>query len=393
MKNLGSRILIAIGIFLVLVSVMWWVVAVPALIKFPDDLDIEKEYKGKMKLFVDFETATPLEEPLELDLAIKRTLKSDADEYDSDIAVVNEEYKATIGPQKREYKSVYTFSRKDALNVSDERANYNGIPVDREGAVYVGFPFDSEQKGYDVWHNETMKKYPSDFVQESERDGLKVYEYEGEDIDPIMPPEIVEMRGLPSSMSMQQFALLAEKGGLQIDKIIIALIMVSSDEDRAFIEGMFEEDAAVPLLYRMTHGGGAAIEPQTGTVVDIYEHYEVVTAEIDSKFMEEFEAVIMKYASEPALEPFIPELLKMKEEPMKMTVWEMEYKQTEEAIKYMVDFANDKIGLVNVVKVYIPWALLIVGAVILIIGLLTGGAPEMEAVSPPDKKKKKEEEE
>ena len=54
-------------------------------------------------------------------------------------------------------------------------------------------------------------------------------------------------------------------------------------------------------------------------------------------------------------------------------VLEYNIAQTEETVKSAIEDAKDGAGQINLVKVYIPWALLIVGALILIIGLLIGG--------------------
>jgi Porin PorA len=54
-------------------------------------------------------------------------------------------------------------------------------------------------------------------------------------------------------------------------------------------------------------------------------------------------------------------------------VFEYNIAQTEDTMKVAIEDAKDGAGQINLVKVYIPWALLIVGALVLIIGLLVGG--------------------
>jgi hypothetical protein len=106
---------------------------------------------------------------------------------------------------------------------------------------------------------------------------------------------------------------------------------------------------------------------------------EGVTVEPDTKALLNLQPVISKYkdagpelaAATEKLMAALPVLLQAP--PQK--VYEARYSQTAESIRESAQDARDSIGMINWVKVYVPWILLILGAAVLVGGLLMGGSP------------------
>jgi hypothetical protein len=71
-------------------ALVWWTVAVPALVKYPTDLDVRPRYEGVFTLFVDPETAAPLATPVEVPLEIERHIRAVGDESGASPVVVEE---------------------------------------------------------------------------------------------------------------------------------------------------------------------------------------------------------------------------------------------------------------------------------------------------------------
>ncbi len=73
MKGAVSKILIVLGIVLILAAILWWAIAVNALVKLPDDIDVENRYEGEMTWYVDPMTHQPLAEGEEVELPLEVT--------------------------------------------------------------------------------------------------------------------------------------------------------------------------------------------------------------------------------------------------------------------------------------------------------------------------------
>ena len=67
---------LSVGVALVAAAVIWRSFAVPALVKFPTDVDQTPRYEGTFVLFVDPATAAPLDEPTIADLAVDRHVEA-----------------------------------------------------------------------------------------------------------------------------------------------------------------------------------------------------------------------------------------------------------------------------------------------------------------------------
>src|SRR5215471_17120007 len=89
-RRLIGIIVGAIGVLLVIGSFVWRAVAVPALVRFPTDLDVTPEYTGTVTLYIDPATHEPLAEPKKYALDIVRNLKADGNESSKDLVVIDE---------------------------------------------------------------------------------------------------------------------------------------------------------------------------------------------------------------------------------------------------------------------------------------------------------------
>ena len=67
---------LSVGVVLVAAAVIWRSFAVPALVKFPTDVDQNPRYEGTFVLFVDPATAAPLDEPTTAGLAVNRHIEA-----------------------------------------------------------------------------------------------------------------------------------------------------------------------------------------------------------------------------------------------------------------------------------------------------------------------------
>lgn len=319
-----SIALVIIGILLVVAAPIWkWVIA-PQFIKVPDDLDVESVYEGTLKLYADPENLViyPEGEEINIPVEITRTDVSEPDESSSDVAVVRETVvvkNADTGETLEDYgwDKLFAIDRKTGENVKE----YDEDIPDREG-YYIMLPFNAEQVTYQLWDDETGLTGDGVFVKEDTRDGVKVYVYEagGE-------PE--KMLGPPSGLEDYE-----QLPGRVIKELLNDPNLLIPDDAMMTIEYFKETEATL------------VVEPRTGAWVDIPEFREA-------------------YYVNTALSG----------EPEYMKLAEIEYKQTEESVSIVVDDVAGYFGLLDLVTMWIPVILLVIGLILVVTGLFLGRKP------------------
>ncbi len=395
MKGLTSKILIALGIILILGAILWWAIAVNAMVKLPDDLDSSSAYEGEMTFFVNPVTQEPLApgEEIKVPMSVKRDIAAVTEEFDSSRGVIGETLIIEVAGKQEPpggAASRFVLDRKNSENVADERA-YDFAPgnrVDREGSFYPLLPFDiSKDERYPIWKAEIGESVEAEFVDEAEREGVTVYNFKGsrslEDRKEATAT-YVEILGLPAEVSFEEIKPRLAALGVDADALMALAARVigpkSSEDLQALNEALRQ---GVPVRYYWTFETETSVEPKTGIPVDVYKDVESIYMELDMSGLTGIFTLLGKYASDPALGPELAKLVALQDqlrevEPSK--VFEYSIAQTADSVKEAVEQAKDGAGMINLVKVYVPWALLIVGALVLIIGLLVGGgqAPPLQ---------------
>jgi hypothetical protein len=389
MKGVASKILIALGIILILAAILWWAIAVNALVKLPDDIDSTTEYEGTFTSYVNLQTGEPLPEGEEvtLDMKVKRIITANAEEFDSSTGIVNEELSITLGPLAQDpVLSAFALDRKTMENVEDDRA-WAYTPdnvVNRAGSYYPLLGFDvSKDDNYLIWKGEIEEPVEAAFINEEEKEGVTVYNYGGtidiadrKEVDPLY----IENLDLPSEITFEDIKPMLTAMGVDADALITLATQVLSPEDQQALNQLLQEP--IPVNYYWGGEIEVSVEPKTGIPVDSYKDIEALYMEPDLGNLEGIFTILAKYANDPVLGPALAQLQDLQTQLGEMElqkIFEYSYEQTDETVKQAIDDAKESAGLINLVKVYIPWALLIVGALLLIIGLLIGGGSVPEA--------------
>jgi hypothetical protein len=375
MKGVASKILIGLGIALILAAILWWAIAVNALVKLPDDINSTSEYTGDMTFYVNPQTqqALPEGQEMKLPLKVERTVSSVKDEYNSSTGVLAEQETMSVqGFPDETYRFQYVLDRKTAENKDDSRAwawSSDNI-VDRAPNYYPFLPMDaSKDQSYSVWKNEINDSVNSEFVNEEEKDGATVYNFQGsftgKEVAPAFVDVLSENLGLPKQISFQALSARLQAAGVDVNQLMTLLSQKLSPGDLQALTQLEQQPIAIDYLWDMDQE--VSIEPKTGAPVDVYKDVESLSAAPDLSALTQ---ILNKYQSDATLGPLLQKL-QSSDQPQK--IFEYSYEQTDDSVKAAVDDAKNNSGKINVAKVYIPWALLIVGALILIIGLLVGG--------------------
>lgn len=388
MKGVASKILIGLGIALILAAILWWAIAVNAFVKLPDDVNSTTEYTGDMTFYVNPLNHQPLPEGQEMkfNMQVERTVSSIKDQYNSSTGVLSEAIVFNIeGFPPQNYKFSYVLDRKNMQNKNESRA-WAWTPqdvVERSPSYYPFLPLDtSKDQSYSVWKNEVNDSVNSEFVNEEEKDGVTVYNFKGSFAGKDVAPAYVDVLsqsagggqgglGLPKQVTFQDIAPQLAAQGVDVNGLLALLNQKLSAADLQALQ------QPMPLNYLWDMDMETSIEPKTGAPVDVYKDAESLSAKTD---FSQLATVLAKYAQDPTLGPVLAKLQSQLSGADAQKIFDYSYEQTDESVKKTVDDAKNQSGKINVAKVYIPWALLIVGALILIIGLLIGGggAPQTD---------------
>src|SRR5207244_7328601 len=101
---------------------VWKAGGLPALLKFPTDLDVTAHYAGSYSLFVDPKSATPLDTAVNLPLTVGRHVKADGRRSGARLAVVDETLQVNVqGLPPITQDLVYVMNRRTMKNVADRQ--------------------------------------------------------------------------------------------------------------------------------------------------------------------------------------------------------------------------------------------------------------------------------
>src|SRR4051794_20254477 len=136
-KRRGAKALVGVGATLLAGALAWHLVAAPALVRFPTDLDKNVRFEGTVKLLADPLTAMQLADPKSFPMTIDqhiRTVPSAGDGRSTVVDVTVIEKAAPIIDSTQEHR--YVIDRSSMANVDDPRAFAFGAghPVDRSGS-------------------------------------------------------------------------------------------------------------------------------------------------------------------------------------------------------------------------------------------------------------------
>jgi hypothetical protein len=263
---------------LAVAALLWMVVGVPTVVKYPTDLDASPRYEGSFSLLVDPLTATPLAAPVTMPLTVDRHIEAIGDESGSSTVVVRETIHQVAGDLLDVTQTnQYVMDRSAIENVADDRA-YAFDPdnvVDRSGSFRLNLPFDtSRDETYDIYKNEIGATYQLVGDRETpttELEGLHLSNFTASvDEAPLSDAYLAELTQtvpLPQSMSLDQLEPQLLAAGVDVDALVTALTPVLTAEDAATLSSFAAEP--IPIEYVLSLDGRAAVEPVTGAEVRV----------------------------------------------------------------------------------------------------------------------------
>ena len=263
---------------LAVAALLWVLVAVPALVKYPTDVDVDVQYKGTFTVLVNPTTAAPLAEPMVLPLTVDRHIEAVGEESSGSLVVVRETIRQHAGDLLDVTQTnQYAMDRSTVENVADGRAfafDPSNV-VDRSGAYRLNLPFDtSTNKTYEIYKNEIDDTYEitaDTQTSKGEIEGLDVsYFVAGVDEAPMSDAYLAELSKavpLPTALTLDQMKPQLLAAGIDVDAVLAALTPVLTPEDTATLAKFAGEP--IGLDYVVSFSGHMAVEPVTGADVQV----------------------------------------------------------------------------------------------------------------------------
>lgn len=375
------KITMGTGVALVAAAGVWVAVAVPALVKYPTDLDVTPQYAGTFRLYVNPTTGAPLAAPQELPLTIDRHLAADGRASGATRAVVTETITQKAGTLLSAVQTnSYVLNRRSMKNVADDRA-YAFDPrnvVDRSGSYRIQFPMGTDAgKSYQVYKNETGTTYtlkPDTTAPGGKIEGLNVDYFKAQASEvPLAAPYVAGLRKLmplPATTTFAQLTAKLSASGVDLDPILAGVQAAITPAERTALNQALAQP--VNLSYVSTFDGQVAIEPDTGTEVDIVGIKETVGVK-PLLNLAPIQSLLAKYPTVPAVKAAGPVFAGLASAPAS-PVFQYDYAQTAASV---ADEAKDMRGNIMMAERWIPLGLLVLGIVV----LLGGGAARLRGRS------------
>ena len=370
-RDIISWILIIAGIAILLFSMLWWTLAVNRLTRFPEGIDLTVECEGTVEKVAGRHGLEMLLPTDTEDLELSRNLSSVDDEYTSGTAVVSErvtQSAATDLGLRLDESNTYVMDRHDCANIKSDLSTSSGAVVDRSGSWTVNFPLGTARESYNIFNNDVASSFAVNYKGKEEIEGVGVYVFSGSFRHRPMVEYRVKARGLPLVSTFGEMKMEIEAMGVPLDQMIDTAYRTLTPEEKEAI-GRFPDDKVVNLEYTEKHSFEVAVEPVTGTVVDVrkYEMRIFVNTEVRA-FLPLLE-ILASHSEDPLVLQYMSQIDQQKVlEPKE--IYRVSYHWTPGSVQEMTDYANSRIGPIRFARDYVTVMMLVLGAAAFIAGLV-----------------------
>ena len=373
----AGKWLTGVGVGLLVVALLWLLFAVPALVRYPLDVDATPIYEGKFTLFVDATTFAPLDTPQVLPLKVTRHIDALGSKSSYSNVVVSEKIDFDAGGQfSQKQDNQYVMDRRSMKNVQSDNAYAFSADnvVDRSPAFRLNFPLDTDANGkYLIYKNETASTYtagPDPVEPKLEVDGLHLVAFAAASKPtPISQAYIALLSQsvpLPKTLTITQLTPLLLQAGIDVPGTLAALQPVITPEDLATLTKLASQP--ITLQYLDTFSGGDAVEPTTGAIVVVRNVVETVSATAAPEASQPIIDVLTRYPQVPEAKAALEGLNALATNPIPL--FRNEFSQTDASIKDIAGQVKDQKDKIDLAKKTVPTVLVVLGVVTGVGGLV-----------------------
>jgi hypothetical protein len=386
------------GALLIGLSVAWKQVAVPALVRFPTDVDQRIELTGTAELSVDPASMAPYDQPQVLPFRGTRHIVAVGSESDHDTVVLREENTVAVGqlPVSQQVHQ-YVMDRVSLANLADPRAwaYVTTNVVDRGGAFWLSFPMHAgDGTSYPMFKDEigrtiTTVSDPAVARTAGHPKGLDLIGFSvAPDAGPITPAyqdTLGQTVPLPKQVTLAQLDPILKANGVDVQKTVAALLPVATPAELATLTALAAQP--ITLVYSTAFSGSTAVEPRTGTIVDVTAIDESIEASPDPAALPPLLAILHQHEDVPDVAAALTGLERLSGQPI--TLLRYHYAQTPASVLDVAGTVKGKLAEIRMAETTIPWtvailggALLVLGGALLVVRRRPGGPPSTTSAEP-----------
>jgi hypothetical protein len=364
-------VLVALGLVIGVVGVLWRPLAVPPLTKIPTNVSGTIDLSGTYTSFVDQSTGAPLATPQVVPLTIRRTITGHPDLSTSDVVIVTEELATSIGGQPSTVRYQYALDRSTAANVDNPNAwaYSSSAPANRAGTYSVTLaPGFSTNQTYQSWSEDIGKSVPLIYVPGKDQtiDGVALNLWTQTFTDQPLAPAVIAADKLPTSIPFTTFAAQLKAAGIDLAAAIASIGLTPAE--LASVQGLFA--SSIPLSYTASGVNSILSDPVTGAPVDVLQENVTYSSKLDlSKIAAGVAPILAAHQSSPAvaqLAPMLAQLTTIKAQKL----FTLDAKSTPDSITSNAASAQSNGRLLGLVQTVVPLGLGALAVIMIVAGLL-----------------------
>jgi hypothetical protein len=376
------------GVALIAGSVGFRTVAVPALVRFPLNVDETPTYTGTASTYVDQTTLLPLPVPKREPLSLSRHVKV-VDGSFSD-AVVDETVQMTVGSTTTTEEYRYVMDRRAMTLVDDPRSYAFGDPaatMHGSGGYRINFAMGTEASGsYRAYIPEADVTTPLEFVQGPHHHAdadTTVIDFATKVEAPVAPYYRAHLQalGLPMQITAAEMEPQLAAAGIDVNQALADVAPQLTADESALLARVLT--AAVPLNYFFVVDGMVSIEPTTGALIDVHSNQEGVAVQPDLSGVATLQPLLDKYSAVPSVKALSDGLAALAARPPQLAQT-FRYTETPASSRSAADNAREQARKMTIVTWWVPGAVAALGMLLLGVGLFGWlGARRHRTPTPP----------
>jgi len=377
MRHRALRIAaLSFGALLLIGSIAFRLVAAPALVRFPLNVDETTEYSGTAVSYVDQASLVPFAEPKRSPLHISRRVHVVSGTFSK--AVIDETVTVKTGGTTNVERYQYVIDRRTMKMVSDPRQVAFGDPkavMHAAGAFRVNFAMGTSANGrYLAYIPEEDAVSQLTLVEgaHTHRDAhIKVLDFASKLNGPVAPYYLEHLRkmGAPMQVTAAQLAPVLLADGIDVNRALADVGPLLTPAESKLVSETLAK--SVRLRYFFLSDGLISIEPRTGALIDVHTQQQGIAVQPDLSGASVLQPLLDKYAAIPSVKALSDGLAAMAKRPPQVAE-SYRYTQTIPSSLAATRLARDHVRTMNLVKVRIPGAMAVLGLLVLGAGLIGG---------------------
>jgi hypothetical protein len=364
--------MLAIGIAMLVVAAIWRPVVAPSLTKLPTSLDDTIQFTGTYTGYVNQATGAALPAPQRVPLSITRTVKALPGESTSSVLVVKDASAISIGTAKSEAVLQYTLDRSTEQSVRnpDAYALVPGNVVDRAGTYSLGPPQGTDpSRSYPMWTDEIGRAVPLTSEHTATTvNGVSLQRWQYVLAATPMVPSMVTAMKLPPAMSFASFEAELKANGIDLAAAFKVLAPSLTAAQRGSLAALAEQP--IPLQYVYATSAQLLIEPTTGAIADIVSDVRAYSVRPSLTHLTAvLTPILAAHQSNPVAARLIAAAGQLAGAPAQ-PLYTLTFQQTPASAAATAATAGHNATLLNLVRVWIPIALGVIGLILVLIAAL-----------------------